>query len=177
MYKLTFFGLINNYWSRNRLNYRDIFYTRSLSFDHYCQFLSHEITRMWNGRKLISSASLGFVLLSSISRRLFATSSGADPTLSNDSAKIRSGNGANPTPVHESERAPRALVPASLQDVLSISAPAPSYTISGARWNIAFKSNQDYSRIASPVGGCTARASDCCTSARPLRARNPAASP
>lgn len=45
------------------------------------------------------------------------------------------------------------ILPASLQDALSISAPAPSYTISGARWNIAFKSNQDYSRIAClPVG-------------------------
>lgn len=31
---------------------------------------------------------------------------------------------------------------------LHFRSPAPSYTISGARWNIAFKSNQDYSRIA-----------------------------
>ena len=35
----------------------------------------------------------------------------------------------------------------SVQDVLSISARMPSYIISGARWNIALKSNQDYSRI------------------------------
>ena len=54
----------------------------------------------------------GLILLSSISRRLSAPSSGADPALSNDFAKIRSGNGANPTPVHKSERAPRVL-PAS----------------------------------------------------------------
>lgn len=108
------------------------------------------------GTDVNSFLRLGLVLLGPASRgdSPRRRPSGADPTLSNDSAKIRSGNGANPTPdARGSERAPRALAPADLQDALSISAPAPSYTISGARWNIAFKSNQDYSRIASPVSG------------------------
>lgn len=43
----------------------------------------------------------------------------------------------------------RSSCPPSLQDaLLHFRPPAPSYTISGARWNIAFKSNQDYLRIA-----------------------------
>lgn len=119
-----------------------------------CQFVFCKISWTRNEHKLISSVSLGFVFSSSFLATFRTVFADADPTLSNDSAKIRSGNGANPTPGHE------RTLPASLQDALSISVPQRRLTPFPARDGISLLNRIKTIRELPASRGCSARASE-----------------
>lgn len=133
-----------------------ILYLNLVSRPSHSIFLPRELSWTIN---FCSPARLRFLVrFSAIFRTVFAD---ADPTLSNDSAKIRSGNGANPTPGHE-----RAL-PTSLQDALSISVPQRRLTPFPARDGISLLNRIKTIRELPACRSCTARtskrASDCST--------------
>lgn len=148
-------NFLSNALSRNELHHHiHIFCIRISSLDSRTHVNFSSTSReQTNFCGLVFSSSF-----SAISRVIFAD---ADPTLSNDSAKIRSGNGANPTPGHE------RTLPASLQDALSISAPQRRLTPFPARDGISLLNRIKTIRELPACRSCTVRASkrasDCST--------------